>query len=93
VETLVGLVQGEKAVELGGLEGKLGRGRGWVEGVLKKEGLLGVGDDRSVAMVTRSGWWVRVEKEDMGKLWAAVEEKGAMAWADMAEMLEGLLVK
>jgi len=93
VKALKGLVQGEKAVELGRLGGKLGRERDWVEGVLRREGLLGVGDDRSVAMVTRSGWWVRVGKDDMEQLWAVVEEKGTMKWADMAEILEGLLVK
>jgi hypothetical protein len=93
VEALKGMVQGGKAVELGRLGRKLSRERGWVEGVLRREGLLGVGDDRSVAMVTRSGWWVRVGKDDMEQLWAVVEEKGTMKWADMAEILEGLLVK
>lgn len=48
----------------------------WVERMLSASGLLGRGSDGSFTMVTSTGWVVRVQSDDMARLYKQAAENG-----------------
>ncbi|KAF8544788.1 hypothetical protein BDD12DRAFT_439899 [Trichophaea hybrida] len=92
VQAVVGELWGKTVVRLDELAGNVGRGREWVESVVKREGFLGVGEGGEVRMVTREGVWVSLHPEAAAKFWRVVEEKGKLEWGEVGEILEGLLM-
>ncbi|KAF1811702.1 hypothetical protein P152DRAFT_488718 [Eremomyces bilateralis CBS 781.70] len=76
--------------------GKKGRDEAWVEGVLKRGGVLGKGNG-AVIMITETGWLVRVDEGRMAKFWEAAskeaEVKDKLEMEDMAAVLGRVLVQ
>jgi hypothetical protein len=92
VDAVVRVLRAEGVVRLDTLAEKVGRGREWVEAVIRREGFLGTAEDGSVRLVTREGVWVCFEKEMQRRLWEVVQERGRMEWSEIGAVMEGLLV-
>jgi hypothetical protein len=92
VDVVVKALRKGGVVRLQALAEKVGRGREWVEAVVRREGFLGTGEDGSVRFVTREGVWVCFEMEMQRRLWEVLQERGRMEWSEIGAVMEGLLV-
>ncbi|PSK48637.1 hypothetical protein B9Z65_48 [Elsinoe australis] len=83
-------------VDLAEVAGRVGRERGWLEGLVRAEGMVGEVQGR-VVMVTGEGFLVRVGSEEMEEVWRALEGRvnvsGAerVGFEEVGSVLEGVL--
>ncbi|KAF2218148.1 hypothetical protein BDZ85DRAFT_313835 [Elsinoe ampelina] len=80
-------------VDLGEVAGRVGRGREWLEGLVRVEGMLGEREGE-VTMVTGEGWLVRVTEGDMREVWKILEQRANIRDAETVGLDEvGLLLE
>ncbi|KAG8624668.1 hypothetical protein KVT40_007735 [Elsinoe batatas] len=83
-------------VDLGEVASRVGRGREWLEGLVRVEGMLGEREGE-VTMVTGEGWLVRVAEGDMREVWRVLERRVNVSDAErvgfdeVGNVLEGIL--
>ncbi|PNS17326.1 hypothetical protein CAC42_7009 [Sphaceloma murrayae] len=83
-------------VDLGEVAGRVGRGREWVEMLVRAEGMLGEREGE-VVMVTGKGWLVRIAAEMMREVWRVLEARVNVTGVDsigldeIGSVLEGVI--